>query len=152
MEYDDLLVEADKIGLIVKEKRLLGNDGRILGNKVAIRCNMSLIQKKCVLAEEMGHYEINVGNILDQNIISNRKQEKKARIRAYNRLFTLDKVISAYLAGCRNKYEIAEHMDITEEFFEEALKELLSKKGPCFKHGDYIIYLEPCFGILKFYQ
>lgn len=147
LDYEDLLHEADIIGLITKEKTLLGNDGRIKGNKIAIRRDMTNIQKKCVLAEEIGHYEVNHGDIIDMSKVDSRKQEKKARIRAYRRLFTIDGLLSAYLSGCRNRYEIAEHMEITEEFFEEALTELKCKKGPYFQYGNYVIYLEPAFCI-----
>ena len=37
MDYESLLQESDTLGLIVKEKPLKFNDGRIKGCKIAIR-------------------------------------------------------------------------------------------------------------------
>ena len=53
MNYEDLLIEADRAGLIVKEKPLLLSDGRIKGRKIAIRKDIPTLRKKAdVLAEE----------------------------------------------------------------------------------------------------
>ena len=51
MNYDELLVEANKKGLTVKEKKLSGIDGRIMGNRIAIRKDMTSTEKACVLAD-----------------------------------------------------------------------------------------------------
>ena len=57
MTYEELLIEADSEGLIVREKPLAGSDGRIKGKRIAIRKNIPTLAKKAdVLAEEMGHY------------------------------------------------------------------------------------------------
>lgn len=37
MTYDELLATANEKGIIVKEKGLSGNDGRIMENRIAIR-------------------------------------------------------------------------------------------------------------------
>lgn len=47
---------------------------------------MTETEKKCIMAEELGHYYTGVGNILDQSSISNKKQEIHGRIHAYNKL------------------------------------------------------------------
>ena len=73
MNYETLLKEADSLGLIVKEKPLQYNNGRIKGNRIAIRKDMTETEKACVLAEELGHYYTAVGNILDQSSVENRK-------------------------------------------------------------------------------
>ena len=72
MNYTDLLLEADANNLIIKEKPLLANKGRIKGNRIAIKHDMLEIEKKCVLAEELGHYYTTVGNILEQTNTANR--------------------------------------------------------------------------------
>ena len=85
LSYEDLLVESDMLNLIVKEKPLVNNDGLISGNRIAIRKDITTtIEKACVLAEELGHHYTTSGNILDQQKISNRKQELRARTWAYN--------------------------------------------------------------------
>ncbi len=151
MIFDELLEECDKKSIVVKEKHLRSCDGRISNNKIAIRKDIPTVQKTCVLAEELGHYHTTVGNILDQSIVENRKQEKKARVWAYRKLITLDKILDAFLYGCRNRYEAAEYMGVTEEFLAEALVELKSRRGPCFKQGDYIVFFEPTFAIMRMF-
>jgi Zn-dependent peptidase ImmA (M78 family) len=149
MNYENLLRIANENNIVVKEKKLRANDGRIKENKIAIRSDMLTVQKTCVLAEELGHYYTTHGDILDQNDISNRKQERKARVWAYTNLVTLDRLCMAFLSGCRNQYEIAEYLEITEEFLYEAIEELKRIKGQYFIYDDFIIYFEPYLGILK---
>ena len=67
MELDELLTEADALGLPVTEKPFRTFDGRIKNNKIYLRQDMSHANKKCVLAEELGHHYTTVGNILDQS-------------------------------------------------------------------------------------
>ena len=81
MTYEELLKEADSLGLIVKEKPLQGTDGRILNRRIAIRKDIpTQTEKSCVLAEELGHHYTSSGDILNQNIVTNRKQEFRARV------------------------------------------------------------------------
>lgn len=149
MNYTDLLSEADSLSLITKDKPLRAADGRIKKNRIAIRKDMPDIQKKCVLAEELGHYHLNVGNILDQTVTSNRKQEHKARLWSYDKLIGLNGILSAYKAGCKNVFEIADHLDVTEEFLKEALSCYRQKYGICTKLNNYVIYFEPTIGVLE---
>ena len=37
MTYEELLIDADDAGIVVKEKKLNGSDGRVWNNRVAIR-------------------------------------------------------------------------------------------------------------------
>ncbi len=150
MEYDDLLLLCDTEGLMVKEKPLRTYDGRIKGRKIFIRSGMTVTEKKCVLAEELGHYYTTVGNILDQSNSSNRKQERKARIMAYNKMIGLVGLISAFKAGCRSRFDTAEYLGVTEPFLEDALDYYRSKFGLCTKVDNYIVYFEPV-GILELF-
>ena len=116
MTYDNLLIEAETNGLIVKEKPLKAYRGRIKGNKIAIKQDLNTKEKTCVLAEELGHHYTSVGNILDQSKVENRKQERKARAWAYNLLIPLNAFVDAYKAGVTNRYELAEFLEVPEEF------------------------------------
>ena len=42
-------------------------------------------EKSCVLAEELGHHYTSIGNIIDLSDVQNRKQERQARLWAYNK-------------------------------------------------------------------
>lgn len=66
MGYEELLLEADGEGLIVKEMPLQLEDGLIMGKKIAIRNNIRTTNKKAdVLAEELGHHYTTSGNIME---------------------------------------------------------------------------------------
>lgn len=149
MNYDNLLLEADKNSLITKEKPLKAYDGRIKGNKILIRKDMNTTTKKCVLAEELGHYHTTVGDILDQSKAENRKQELRARIWAYNKLIGLRGIIDSYTHGCRSIYETAEYLDVTEEFLTEAVHYYKSKYGIYTNLDNYVIYFEPSIAVFE---
>lgn len=150
MNYEALLAKADSHGLIVKEKDLLANDGRIKGNKIAIRKDIETqTEKSCVLAEELGHYYTSSGDIIDQTDIMNQKQEYRARLYGYNLRIGLMGIVRAYQAGCRNLYEMAEHLEVTEEYLKEAIECYRSKYGEYVKVDNYIIYFIPCLAVLS---
>lgn len=148
--YEILLSEASENGLIVKEKPLKYNNGRIKGFRVAIRKDLSTsIEKACVLAEELGHHYTTYGNILDQSDTSNRKQELRARAWAYNKQIGLLGLIRAYEHGCRNRFEIAEYLEVTEEVLEECLIFYRNKYGVCTNVDNYVVYFIPNLVIMK---
>ena len=143
MELDELLTEADALGLPVTEKPFKTFDGRIKNNKIYLRQDMSHTNKKCVLAEELGHHYTTIGNILDQSDTGNRKQEQQARTWAYDRLVGLTGIIECYKAGCQTLSEMAEYLEITEEFLGDALERYRQKYGEYTAIDNYIIHFEP---------
>ncbi len=148
--YEMLLDQAESSGLSVQEKPLQYNDGRIRGNRILIRSTIETrCQKAAVLCEEIGHYETAVGNILDQSVTANRKQELRGRIWAYNRLIGLTGIIRAYKMGCRNRYEMAECLDVPEETLQEALNYYHARYGVCTQVDNYVIYFEPALGVME---
>lgn len=149
MTYEDLLIEADRNDIITKEIPLPVSKGRIKGNWIAIKSDMTETEKKCVMAEELGHYYTTFGNILDQNLASNRKQEQIARLWSYNKLIGLRGIINSHNAGCSNKYEMAEFLNVTVEFLEEAIKKYTDKYGVCTTLDNYIIYFIPYLGVME---
>lgn len=148
--YEILLSEASENGLIVKEKPLKYNNGRIKGSRVAIRQDLSSsVEKACVLAEELGHHYTSYGNILDQSDTANRKQELRARAWAYNKQIGLLGLIRAYEHGCRNRFEIAEYLEVTEEVLEECLVFYRNKYGKRTNVDNYVVYFIPNLVIMK---
>ena len=148
--YEILLAEASDLGLIVKEKPLKYNNGRIKGNKVAIRQDIeTTVQKTCVLAEELGHHCTSVGDILDQTNVQNRKQEFRARMWAYNEMVGLMGIVRAFHHGCRSTYEVAEYLEVTEVFLNDALNAYRDKYGVYTTVDNYIIYFIPGLTVFK---
>lgn len=143
MEYDALLDEANAEGISVKERPFKTYDGRLKGKDIYLRKDMNTTEKTCVLAEEMGHHYTTVGNILDMESIQNRKQERQARLHGYNRLIGLAGLIEAYEHGCQNRYEIAEFLEVTDEFLEDCIECYRDKYGIYTTVDNYIIYFIP---------
>ena len=126
--------------------------GFYIDGNVALNTSIeSSTEKACVLAEELGHHYTTAGNILDQSKTENRKQERRARLWAYRRAFDLIDLVSAYKYGCRNRYELAEYLEVTEEFLQEALDTYREKYGLYTKVDCYVICFEP-LGILEMYE
>lgn len=150
MNYEALLDEAQQDGLIVKEKPLIYNDGRIKGKRIAIRKDIETSKEKaCVLAEELGHHHTSIGNIIDMENVSNRKQERQARIWGYNKLIGLTGIIKAFEAGCQSVHDIAEFLEVTEEYFLDAIECYRGKYGVSTEISEYTIYFIPYLTVLK---
>lgn len=149
MKYDVLLNDANTEGLKIKERPFHTYDGRIKGNNIYLRKDMNTAEKTCVLAEELGHHHTSVGNILDMDDMRNRKQERQARLWGYNRLIGLSGIISAFRAGCQNRYEIAELLDITEEYLQECIDCYRDKYGVYTEIDNYIIYFIPNLAVME---
>ena len=144
-----MLVEADNNNLITKEKPLKAYKGLIDGKNIAIKKDMTEQEKKCVMAEELGHYYTGTGDILDQSSVSNRKQELQGRIYAYNKLVGLMGIVKAYQNNCSNLSETAEYLDVTEEFLADALNYYKARYGKGVNIDNYVIYFEPYLGVLE---
>lgn len=142
--YETLLDKAHIAGLTVKEKPLLASDGRINGSKIAIRQDIGTIaEKSCVLAEELDHHYTSTGNIIDMAEVKNRKQERQARLWAYNKIIGLRGIIDAYEYGCRNLYEAAEYLEVTEEFLKKCVDCYRAKYGVGKMIDNYYIMFIP---------
>lgn len=123
LSYEDLLDEAFNSGFTVKEKDLQGSDGRIAGNRIAIRKSLDTSrQKMCVLAEELGHSATGTGDILDQSDLHAQKDELKGRKWAYNKVIPFHRILDALQHGYRYTYDIADYLDVDEQFLRDALQ------------------------------
>lgn len=149
MTYEELLIEADTNNLTVKEKPLPISKGRIKGNRIAIRKDMTEAEKTCVLAEELGHHYTAVGDILDQSSAENRKQEMRGRIVAYNKLVGLRGIVDAYLHHCQNLSEAAEYLGVTEEFLSDSIMYYKNKYGVFATVDNYTIVFEPTIAVIE---
>ncbi len=152
MTYEELLQEAADNNLIVKEKPLKEYEGRIKDNKIAIRRDMTEAEKTCALVEEISHFYKNTGNIIDLSNIINAKQEHQARAWAYDKQIGLIGIVQAYEHRCQNREEMAEYLNVTEEFLLEALEYYKCKYGVSVKLDTYIIQFIPNLQIIKLFK
>lgn len=106
-------------------------------------------ERNCVLAEELGHHYTAAGDILDQSLTSNRKQELRGRTWAYDRLIGVYGIVRAYQRGCRNRFEVADYLGVTEEMLADALKRYRQRYGPFARiDEEAVLYFEP-LGIMR---
>ncbi len=153
MTYDELLIEAENKGLNVKEKPLrYGFKGLYKNKKIIIDKNIETNnEKNVILAEELGHHQTSVGNILDLSDIRNLKQEKKARNWAYEKHVGVISLINAFEKGIRTRSELAEYLNVTEKFLGQAIDHYREKYGVQYEIDHYIIRFEPNFAIIKLF-
>lgn len=152
LQYEELLEEAEKNNIYVMEKVYFDSNSKGLINNDVIGLSSKLpndTERTCILAEELGHFKTNVGNILNQKLTNNRKQEQIARLWSYNKLIGLRGIINSHNSGCTNKYEMAEFLNVTVEFLEEAIEKYTDKYGVCTTLDNYVIYFIPNLGVMK---
>lgn len=118
--YEQLVAEYDQE--IDIEERNMKNDGLYCDSVIWINERLTNAEKMSIVAEEIGHYETSSGNILDQSVLSNMKQERLARKWAYEKVIPLEEIIEAVQSGIKEIYDLAEHFEVTEEFMRECLK------------------------------
>lgn len=149
--YEHLEAEACRDGIEIVQKRFESQrlKGLYIDGNIAIRQDLSLTEKTCVLAEELGHHYTTIGNILDQTDVGNRKQELRARLWAYNKQIGLHGIIQAYKRRCQSIAEMAEYLDVTEDFLKDALNQYRTKYGPAVTVDNYVILFEPRLAVME---
>ncbi|MBR0580987.1 ImmA/IrrE family metallo-endopeptidase [Bacillus altitudinis A23-8] len=150
--YEQLLEQAQSWNVFVYEKDTKGTTkGLYVDSHILIDKKMSTIEKNCILAEELGHHHTTFGNISNQNKLPNKKQELRAREWGYKLLFPLEKLIDAQKEGIRNRFELAEYLNVTEQFLEDALKRYKEKYGLYKQIGKHTICFEP-LGVIENFE
>lgn len=151
-KYEELLNEAVDTGVSVDEDfPFIGNtSGLYIDGNIALSAKLDTsVEKACVLAEELGHHHTSVGNITELDNHWNRKQERQARVDGYKRLITLVNLIGAFEYGCRNRYEAAEYIGVTEECLQGYIDSCREKYGVMTQLDDYTIYFIPNLAVMK---
>lgn len=152
-KYERLISEAEYHGAKVIELDL-GTDkpcGKCINNIIFVNNNITTSEKIGILAEELGHFHKTVGDIRNQNIINNRKQEILARRWGYERLVGIIGLIRAFENNCKNSYEVADFLGISKEYLDEAIDYFKCKYGDMYEIDGYIIYFSNGLGICKIF-
>ena len=148
--YEELLEVANRVNIDVYEVPFQHVDGLIKHHTIGIRKSIETTNRKAdILCEELAHAAVTVGNILDQSVADNRRQEIRARRLAHNIRVGIDGLIRAYEAECTSRYEIAEYLGVSEEFLEEAIDGYRSKYGCYVERDGYIVTFVPQLEIKK---
>ncbi len=150
--YEYLEDSACKDGIDIVNRKFNSSNikGLYCDGTVALNSQIETSNERaCVLAEELGHHHTSVGVIVDLSNAQNRKQERQARIWAYNNRIGLYGLIRAYEKGCRSRYDVAEFLDVTEEFLEEAITAYREKYGVYTTIDNYVVYFIPQLIVYK---
>jgi len=109
----------------------------------------SSMDKTCILAEELGHHFTSVGNIIHLKDVRCQKQERKARMWAYDRQIGLRGLIRAYEANCADCHDMADFLEVTPTFLEEALEAYRERYGVFTELDSYLLIFIPALYIVK---
>ena len=71
------------------------------------------------------------------------KQERQARLWGYDKLIGLRRLIEAYEYGCHDRYELAEYLEVTDEYLQDCIDCYRDKYGVCTAVDDYYIMFIP---------
>lgn len=151
-KFEKLLDEAEAENIAVDENYPFEGNmrGLYIDGNIALSDRLSTsTEKACIMAEELGHHYTSVGDILDLSCSDNSKQERKARLWAYNRQIGLAGLIDAYEHGCRECHEIAEFLEVTEKFLGDAVQCYQEKYGTYTECDGYYLMFVPYLTIGK---
>lgn len=123
--------------------------GFICGTTVFLNGNRDYRLQVETLAEEIAHFNISSGNILDLSIFENRKQEAEARRLAYSSLVPLDELIDCFESGIDTPQEFADFFDVSIPFVWKTIDAYKEKYGPQFNYGKYRFDLSAGLNIKK---
>jgi len=150
--YDTLYQEACAADVEIVEKNLRGRNKGFYGEGlIVLDARLLAVERICILAEELGHHHTTAGDILDQSNIRNRKQELYARQWAYRCLIPFNQIIEAHKARISGRYDLADYLNVTEEFLQAAIDRYTSKYGLYLKVDErYAICFDP-LGVLEIF-
>lgn len=152
--YERLVIAAEKEGVKILEIDLGTNKkcGKCINNTIIINKNLSNIEKHELLAEELGHYKTNLGDITDQSKTENRKEELKARRKGFKLILEPLDLIYAFRCGCNNFYDMANFFEITEKELLKIIEDFRKQYGIGKKFDKYYIAFEPGLGFSKIFE
>lgn len=149
-KYEELTEEISSYGVKVVEMRLGQDCGYCCNDIIFINETSTDKTKYCILAEEIGHYFTNYGNITNLSKIENIHQENKARAWAYEKLISPEALIDALIKGLNSTEEITGYFNITKDFFLEAISYYRKRYGIYYVGKNYLLNLEPLY-VINFY-
>lgn len=141
--YEELLTKNEHIKIKDTHSLPNGYSGFYKDGVILIDKNLSERRKAEVLYEELAHHKLTYGNILDQSKFNNRKFENYARRYGYEAALPLRIIVEAHNYGVSNLYELAEYVQLSEEYIAKILKHYKNKYGIGTHYGEYLITFDP---------
>ncbi|AJD91577.1 hypothetical protein JMA_22600 [Jeotgalibacillus malaysiensis] len=135
--------------LTIKETNDLpkGLPGFNKGFQIFLSKQESLYRKHFLLAEEIGHYETTAGDITDLDTIAKLKAEVVARRWGYEKIISLDDLVSCFEKNHLTAEDVAHDFEIELDALKIILDHYFDKYGPSVQHRGYIINFDPFIAI-----
>lgn len=130
----DIYDEIEQLGVKIIEVEMVGKLKAVyIDSYIFIERGLSSNEKRCILKEELNHHKYDLGNILEKKSDS-LKSENRTRRRTYEELIPLHK-LKQTMKRCETLYELADELNVTEEFLQESFKHYECKHGISFLHN-----------------
>lgn len=118
-----------------------GQKGLINDKIVYLNPRQSKAELTSTLSEELGHYLTSSGNIIDQDTVEKRKQEKKARDVGATLVVSPDDIVKCFENDYMTPEACADFLGITLETFDNAVNYYRRKDGAYLsKKGDIVLF------------
>lgn len=102
-------------------------------------------EKHCVCMEEIGHHHTAAGNSLTQNKGQYQKTEYLSMRWVYKNCLTLDMLGQSYIDNDGNIYAMADDLEVSVPFLEDAITFFTNKYGVYHKTERFIVRFIPAF-------
>lgn len=136
--YEELLEYAVNEGITVIDFELGDKTKGLYCDGIAfINKNCCTAEKFCTLAEELGHHYTATSNIICLDTLEKRKQEQLGRRRGYETILSLERILDAIIEGYDNLADLAEQLEVTPEYLQEALVYYGQKHGTSIDYHEH---------------
>ncbi len=143
MKYEELIEEYEEQVEVIEIPLNGSLKGLYYEGAIAIDSKLSKRDKTEILAEELGHFLLTAGNILDQTDLENRKQEIIAKNWAYEKLVPISSLIEAFEKRINTRTELCEFLEVSEMYLEDVLDYYQKKHGYWYRCGIYVMTFKP---------
>jgi len=110
---------------------------------MAISPGLTLAERTCVTYHEAGHH------CTMQEPGQASRNESRADRWAAKRLVPVQSLIDALKNGCRNLYDVAEHIGVSENFLYKTLDIYRMLHGEYYETGEWVIAFRPTLFVLN---
>lgn len=145
MAFEELMSEYPQLCIKEVGDMPKGLAGLYTDNLILIDKHRCTYEKHGILAEELGHHETTYGDITNLDKIRNWKLELVARRWGYEKIVSLEKLITCYELGYKTSEEICVHLEVTGEYLQDSIDHYYSLHGISIEHKNYQIYFDPLY-------
>ena len=154
--YEITKDESINIVEIFTPKSIKGIYTRLDNCKPAIGMNYQSIssetEEKLILAEEIGHYFTATSKPIGSKYYCNKLYSDRKEHRAFRKAVKMTishrQIVKCMLSGANSLYELAEALEVTEDYLKNAFELYKQKYGQFKKVGEYYLYFDP-IGVLR---